>query len=53
MVAIPAPGMAGTRSQTMDAMETKMVILPDLVRMAGIHTPKTQFGETMMTRTSE
>ena len=52
-MAIPAPGMAGTRSQTTDAMETKMGILQDLVRMAGIHTTKTQFGKTMMTRTSE
>lgn len=54
---IPAQGMAGKRTQTREAnIATEAAdpaILQDLVRMDGIHTAETEFGATMMTRTSE
>jgi len=53
-VVIPAQGMAGKRTQTMEenmATKAELAILQDLVRMDGIPTAKTQFGATMMTRT--
>ena len=56
MMGIPARVMAGKRSQTIEenmATKADMAILQDLVKMAGIHTAKTQFGETVMTKTSE
>lgn len=58
MMVIPARGMAGKRTQTIEAnmatREADTAILQDLVlRMDGIHIAKTQFGATMMMRTSE
>ena len=53
---IPAQDMAGKRTQTIEAnmvTEADIAILQGLVRMNGIHTAKTQFGATMMTKTSE
>lgn len=56
LMVIPAQGVAGKRTQTIEAnmvTEADIAILQDLVRMDGIHTAKTQFGATMMTRTTE
>ena len=56
MTIFPVQGMAGKRTQTKEenmATEENMVTLQDLVRMDGIPTVKTQFGATMMTRTTE
>ena len=50
-------GMTGKRTQTTEAnmaTEADIAILQDLVlRMDGIHIAKTQFGATMMMRTTE
>ena len=50
MMEVPAQGMAGKRTQ---AMEANMAILQDRVRVDGLLTAKAQFEAAMMTRTTE